>query len=199
MDITIRKLTPALADDYVRFFDHTPHDGHAPDENVGDYSCYCVGWCSNNSEGKDFSKVLNRRQWAYRYVEENILQGYLAYRGDEVVGWCNANTKSDCLQCDGWRLFMGYVPLDEPGVKVKSIFCFVVAPEMQRKGIATQLMERVCADAAQDGFDAVEAYSYKDESYQSSNYGGYYEMYGKHGFIVTAETKQGLVVRKKLI
>jgi ribosomal protein S18 acetylase RimI-like enzyme len=196
MEITIRKLTPALADDYVRFFDRTPHDNNAPDENVEDYSCYCVCWCSDDYEGKDFSKAQNRRQWAYRYVEENILQGYLAYSGDEVVGWCNANTKSDCLQCCSWRRFMGYVPLDEPGVKVKSIFCFVIAPEMQRKGIATQLMERVCADAAQDGFDFVEAYPDKEAS--QPNFGGYYEMYGKHGFIVTTETEQRLVVRKSL-
>jgi ribosomal protein S18 acetylase RimI-like enzyme len=91
---------------------------------------------------------------------------------------------------------MGYVPLDEPGVKVKSIFCFVVAPEMQRKGIAKQLMERVCVDAAQDGFGAVEAYPDKEAS--QSNFGGYYEMYKKHGFVVTIETKHGLVVRKSL-
>ncbi len=29
-------------------------------------------------------------------------------------------------------------------LKEKSVFCFVIAPEMKRKGIATLLLERVC-------------------------------------------------------
>lgn len=76
---------------------------------------------------------------------------------------------------------MGYVPLDDvsAGLKVKSIFCFVIAPEMRRKGIATLLLERVCQDAAEEGFDLVEAYPYKSSSWQSSDFGGYLEMYQK--------------------
>ena len=93
---------------------------------------------------------------------------------------------------------MGYVPLDEPGVKVNSIFCYVVAPKMQRKGVATRLMERVCEDATQDSFDFVEAYPHKESSYQSSNFGGYSAMYEKNGFYVYAQAGQNLVMRKKL-
>lgn len=120
--------------------------------------------------------------------------------GDAVVGWCNAKTKSDCLKCASWRRFMAYVPLEESntGLKVKSIFCFVIAPEMKRQGVATLLLERVCKDAAQDGFDFVEAYPYKESSYQSSDFGGYYEMYKKVGFFVSLETEQGLIMRKQL-
>jgi len=95
---------------------------------------------------------------------------------------------------------MDYVPLGQSntGIKVKSIFCFVIAPEMKRKGIATLLLERVCKDAVQDGFDFVEAYPYKESSYQSSDFGGHFEMYKKSGFNVSFETEQGLVMRKQL-
>ncbi len=95
---------------------------------------------------------------------------------------------------------MDYVPIEESntGIKVKSIFCFVIAPEMKRKGIATLLLERVCKDAVQDGFDFVEAYPYKESSYQSSDFGGHFEMYKKSGFHVSFETEQGLVMRKQL-
>ena len=198
MDITIRKLTPELTDDYVRFFDITPHDNHGDNDSVGEYSCYCVCWCNDDYEGKDLSTAEKRRKCAFQYVKNNNIQGYLAYSGDAVVGWCNANTKSDCLKCYSWRQFMGYVTLDEPGIKVKSIFCFVIAPEMKRKGIATRLMERVCEDATRDGFDFVEVYPYKESSYQSSNFGGYLEMYKKNGFDVSAEAGQGLIMRKQL-
>lgn len=59
---------------------------------------------------------------------------------------------------------------------MKSIFCFVIAPEARRKGIATLLLERVCKDATKDGFDFVESYPYKESIYRSSDFGGYIEM-----------------------
>ena len=195
MTILIRKLIPDLAEDYVRFFDTTPHD-----DNVDEHKCYCVCWCNDDCEGKDFSTANKRRNYALQYVRGENIQGYLAYNGDSVVGWCNANTKSDCLKCASWRRFMGYVPLEESnmGIKVKSIFCFVIGPELKRKGIATQLLERVCEDAIQDGFDIVEAYPYQESSYQSSDFGGHFEMYEKSGFHVSVETKHGLVMRRQL-
>jgi GNAT superfamily N-acetyltransferase len=196
MDIEIRKLTPSLAEDYVHFFDITSHDN-----NVEEHKCYCVCWCNDDYKNKDLSTAENRRMCALEYVKGNNIQGYLAYSDDEVVGWCNANTKSDCLKCASWRRVMAYVPLEksDTGLKVKSIFCFVIAPEMKRQGIATLLLERVCKDAAWQGFDVVEAYPYKESSYQSSNFGGHYEMYQKAGFHVSIETDQGLVMRKQLI
>lgn len=195
MDIEIRKLMPDLAEDYVRFFDTTAHD-----DNVDEHKCYCVCWCNDDYEGKDFSTAEKRRKCALQYVKGHNIQGYLAYSGDAVVGWCNANTKSDCLKCASWRRFMDFVPLKESNteIKVKSIFCYVIAPEMKRKGVATQLLERVCKDAFQDGFDIVEVYPYKESSYQSSDFGGRFEMYKKSGFYVSLETEQGLVMRKQL-
>jgi GNAT superfamily N-acetyltransferase len=195
MEIEIRQLTPDLAEDYVQFFTATPHDQH-----VDEHKCYCVCWCNDDYEGKDFSTAEKRSQLALQYVRQKHIQGYLAYHGDKIVGWCNANTKLDCLKCVGWQRMMSDVPLEEPGadIKVKSIFCFMIAPEMQRQGIATLLLARVCQDAAQDGFDFVEAYPYKNLDHQSSDFGGYAGMYEKNGFTVSAETEHGLVMRKQL-
>jgi len=198
MDIGIRKLTPDLAEDYVRFFDATPHD-----DGTDETKCYCVCWCNDDCEGKDFSSAEKRRELAFQYVRENILQGYLAYCGDKIVGWCNANTKADCLKCGGWRWFMGDMPAEEPdiGKKIKSIYCFVIAPEMKRKGVATQLTERVCEDAKQDGFDFIEAYPNKEHSgtdFGGPDFKGPLEIYKRSGFEVYSETVKGLVVRKRL-
>ena len=193
MDIEIRKLTPDHAEAYARFFDTTPHD------NSDEEKCYCVCWCSGDDAGIDFSSPEKRRALAIRYVRGGSIQGYLAYHNGQIVGWCNANARADCLQCASWRRFMAYVPLEESGdVKVKSIFCFVIAPEMQRKGIATQLLERACQDAAREGFDFVEAYPFKESGWQSSEFGGYLEMYRKSGFFVHAKARQGLVMRRAL-
>lgn len=195
MEIEIRKLSPELAEDYVRFFDITPHD-----DNVEEHKCYCVCWSSEDYKGKDFSTAAERRKYAYRYIRSNNLQGYLAYSEGSVVGWCNANTKADCLKCASWRRFMDYVPLEgrTADSKVKSLFCFMIAPDMKRKGIATMLLERVCQDAARDDFDFVEVYPYKESSYQSSDFGGHFEMYRKNGFYISSESEKGLVMRKQL-
>lgn len=95
---------------------------------------------------------------------------------------------------------MGDVPLEEPdaGIKAKSVFCFVIAPEMKRKGIATMLLERACEDALQDGFDIIEAYPHIKHSYPSSDFGGYSQMYEKNGFHVSLKTKKTQVMRKVL-
>ena len=193
MNIEIRKLVPDLAEDYVRFFDRTPHS-----DNIDDHKCYCVCWCNDDSEGKDFSLAEKRRDYALQYVKGNNIQGYLAYCDGEVVGWCNANTKADCPNCYSWRRFMGSVPTEPstPEVKGKSIFCFAIAPRMRRQGVAKQLLERVCQDAAQDGFDFVEAYPNKAFIDQTEDFMGPVELYSKSGFVVCHETEQRYVMRK---
>lgn len=195
MNITIKRLTPDLAEDYVHFFDETPHDQY-----VDEHKCYCVCWCNDDYEGKDFSSAAKRRMTAFQYVKNDNIHGYLAYHDGKVVGWCNANTKSECLKCASWRRSMDYVPLDDivSGVKVKSVFCFTIAPDMQRKGIATILLERVCEDAAKDGFVFVEAYPAYAHGWQSSDFGGHVNMFERSGFVVISEPKQGLVMRKTL-
>jgi GNAT superfamily N-acetyltransferase len=93
---------------------------------------------------------------------------------------------------------MGAVPTEEPaaGAKVKSIFCFAIAPKMKRQGIARQLLERVCQDAAQDGFDVVEAYPNK-QFIDEPRIHGACRTVPESGFFVHYETEQKLVGEKK--
>ena len=191
MQISIRKLTPELAQDYVRFFDETPHD-----QNVPEHKCYCVCWISANSDHFDCSTVDKRRIAAVKLINEGYLKGYLAYAGDRVVGWCNANTKSECTNCVSWRYFLKEVPLD--CTHSKSVFCFVIAPEMQRKGIATKLLEYVIADAKADGYTHVEAYPNKHFTSIAADFMGPAVMYSKLGFIQSSETTEKLIMRKTL-
>jgi len=187
MDIEIRKLTPDLAEDYARFFDVTPHN----DEGKG-IKCYCVLWRSGGFSGAGgdhwFPTEEERREKAIQFVRDGYIRGYLAYRGDEIVGWCNAN--ADCR--GGVDHLRNYWPIDEyrADIRIKSIFCFAIAPEMQRKGMATQLVERVCRDAAADGFDFVEAYVEKKSIYMA--------LYEKCGFVKYAKRKGRIVMRMAL-
>jgi len=193
MKIEIRKLTPDLAEEYAHFFDVTPHN----DEGDG-IKCYCVPWRSDDSYTGDndhwYPTEEERRERAMQFVKDGKLQGYLAYHGERIMGWCNAT--ADCRL--GVDFLRSYWPIEEyrADVKVKSIFCFVVAPDMQKKGIATQLTERVCKDAADEGFDFVEAYA--NESYSALDFRGPLTMYEKCGFKKCAEREGKVVVRKTL-
>lgn len=195
MGIEIRKLTPDLAEEYVRFFDATPHD-----TDVDENKCYCVTWRSDDSYVGNgdhwFPTREERRERALRFVKAGSLQGYLAYRGGEIVGWCNANAK--CQGCVDY--LRSYWPIGEcsADVKVMSIFCFVIAPQAQRRGVATKLLERVCLDAAADGFDYVEAYAHKEFDTVPHGFRGPLAMYEKCGFSKVAERDGRVVVRKAL-
>lgn len=183
----IKKLTPELVDDYLKFFD----------TNLNAHKCYCVCWSSADSDGEDFSTVESKRKLAQRYVVENRVQGYLAYENGKVVGWCNANTKSDCYKSLCGRMYLEPLKDDESaGMKIKSVFCFVVSPEMRRRGIAGMLLEKVCEDAGNDGFDAVEAYPIKEFINEQYDYMGPAKLYEKLGFETHLDLGDRLVVRK---
>ena len=200
MDIEIRKLTPELAEDYACFFDKTPHD-----DDVYEHKCYCVCWASaDHSAGTDFSSREKRRELAIRYINSGIIQGYLAYLDGQIVGWCNANTKSDCLKCIGWLRNMTFVNEMESSsdIKVKSIYCFTIAPDMKRKGIATKLLERVCEDAANEGYNFIEVYPNKHSDNISKGFMGPLELYKRNGFVICQDVKNQyndiFVMRKSL-
>jgi len=194
VELEIKELTPELAEDYLNFFDITPHD-----DGIDEHKCYCVCWCGMDQRAVDHSTVEKRRKAAGEYVRSGKIQGYLAYADGKAVGWCNANTKADCRFCESWLRFMREAPADEPGLKVKSVFCFVVAPEMQRKGVATRLLERVCADAEAQGFDLVEAYPKKTFIDPAQNFNGPAAMYEKAGFTVYKEINGDAVIMRKFI
>ena len=196
MNIEIRALTPDLVEDYLHFFENEAHA-----DNKDEDRCYCVCWCSDDHRGgKDFSTPEKRRDLAIQYIADGEIQGYLAYCDGQVVGWCNANTKADCVNCISWLRFMTSIKTMEssPDAKVKAVFCFVIAPSMKRKGVATRLLERVCEDATEDGFDFVEAYPNKRFIDIFSDFMGPLELYRKCGFTAHEETEHKYIMRKQL-
>ena len=112
------------------------------------------------------------------------------------MGWCNAT--ADCQK--GVDYLRTYWPIEEyhTDIKVKSVFCFVIAPEMQRKGIATQLVEHICKDAAAEGFDFVEAYTNAEFTDTANELRGPLSMYEKCGFSKSIEHEGKVVVRRSL-
>jgi len=196
MNIEIRKLTPDLADDYAHFFDTTPHNA----ANHG-RKCYCITFCRDNvyrNGGEHWYETPDERRLnGIKRVRDSDIQGYLAYCNNEVVGWCNTNTKEDCQEVMGYLRSTG-APVEECRAeeKGKFVFCFAIAPKAQRMGVATQLLEYVCNDAAADGFDFIEALTQRELT--SDGFRGLLAMYEKCGFAIYGEHEGKIVVRKIL-
>lgn len=196
MNIEIKKLTPAHVEEYIHFFDTTPHDDYNPEN-----TCYCVGWCSDDHRTMTvYPSREERKAMAAEYIKIGKIQGYLAYADGKIIGWCNANTKSECLNCGGWLFSMPKIralSVDQKE-KVKSIYCFLVAPDWKRKGIAKQLLQSVCEDAANCGFDYMEAYPQKETTDERMFFMGFVDLYKELGFYIYAETEDKFVMRKQL-
>ena len=185
MAIEIRRLSASLLEDYLFFFD-TYED------------CYCVCYCSDNHMGKDFSRQETRRSHAAQYVSSGMIKGYLAYSDNQVVGWCNANRKADCQECEGWKVMLSAVSTAKANENVLSVFCYTIAPDFRRKGIAARFLEQICNDAVEDGFDCIEAYPNKKFVDTFSDHMGPVDLYLKHGFVMHEDAGDKVVMRKHL-
>lgn len=189
MSIEITRLSPELLNDFLYYFDNAAFTDHA------DWSgCYCVEphLCDISEE---LPKGVNSkcRDYAIEFIKTGKLQGYLAYSANKVVGWCNVNDK---LNYEKIKARKELHTDEDVSRRIKSIMCFNVAVNMRGKGIATDLLNRICDDSFAENYDFVEAYPYKGEPNVFYYFSGPIDMYRKSGFAVYRELDQEFIVRK---
>jgi len=194
VDIEIKKLTAELVQDYVNFFDTTPHNPSGDGDK-----CYCITFCKDkvyHSGGKYwYPSADERRTHGIQRVKDGDIQGYLAYLDGEVVGWCNVGAKADYTEViDHMRMDGIPVPECRESDKIKFIFCFAVAPQVQRMGVATRLLEYICKDATQEGFEIIETNTY--DGFKRDGFRGTLSLYEKCGFSIYTEHDEKIVVRR---
>ena len=192
--IVIRSLTSELNADYLDFFDNRAFT----DENPNG-PCYCT---SPNQEEEQIEKMVSEfksfgvketlRRYAVEMLGKNQIHGYLAYDGDQAVGWCNAADIES---------YAGFIPAFAREItcgKTISIVCFEIAPGYRGMGIATTFIDRVCADAKAKGYVAVEGYPKLSDQRNDFDYQGPFSLYQKAGFMEVAREKGQAVMRKIL-
>lgn len=182
--------------DYIEFFDNKAFaDGS---EFTG---CYCTWYHWNEeleaecSRCSQYEQKCFKRELAKVYIQKGLMEGYLAYIENKVVGWCNANNRANYDRLSKKNrpdLWEDYTENEQ----VKSIVCFIVAPSMRGIGIAAALLKAVCEDALVDGFDYIEAYPAIGE-FNQLNYHGPFSMYEKQGFVLHKNDKE-IIARKYL-
>lgn len=193
-NITIKRLMPELKSDYLDFFDNRAFTDGNPNG-----PCYCTSPNQDEetikqmvSEFKDNGVKETVRKYAVNMLDENRIQGYLAFDEDVSIGWCNAADINS---------YQGFVPdfaRDNTCGKTMSIVCFEIAPEYRGIGIASAFIERVCADAKANGYVAVEGYAKLYAGRNDFDFQGPIRLYQKAGFEEVARQEGQIVMRKIL-
>ena len=210
-DFVIKRLSPALLEDYFDFFDNRAFADGSPF-----YPCYCNAFNMSRERiqreffahaeelgGGDNGWKNALRESAVRMVQNGEVQGYLVYDNNLAIGWCNTNDRLNYFRVGEFDL--SNVPPDEAcgyctkKGEIKSIVCFEISPDYRGKGIATLLLNKICEDAKLDGYKFVEAYPAKNEAMQGLAFTGPKRLYDKAGFSITEEKGNMLIMRKALV
>jgi GNAT superfamily N-acetyltransferase len=194
----IRELTPALLDDYLRFFDH---DAFA--EFPWWSGCYCVFYNDPTHTGDSSPETAPaHRATAIDLIRSGQTQGLLAYVDGKPVGWCNAAPRASYRELRRFR-----VAVDDPTEPVGSTMCFIVAAPYRGQGIATALLDAACDKFRRQGLTIAEGYPntappqgpYAAETpWSAHNYHGPLSMYLNAGFTIHKQFEHFAVVRKTL-
>ncbi len=197
MDITIERLTPARAGDYLNFFDH--ERGPAFSDNPEWARCYCHYYhVAPELDWPSFTGEMNRVAMRAR-IETGEMEGYLAYALGEVVGWMNAQPYPKLRHaCARLRIEVPALPV--PLHDAAAIVCFVVAPGHRRQGLSRALLAAGLADLAERGIALVDAFPWRvDASSDATDfYHGSASMFDAAGFVPIAADERMTVMRKTL-
>ncbi len=185
--IRIKVLSPENKDDFLKFFDLD-----AFSDNPEWSFCYCQCFYEDHRQivWKEQTRERNRSV-ACRRIDDGSMQGYLAYHGEQPVGWCNAAPR---------RLLRALDEEPTPDAeKIGAIVCFLVAPQHRGKGIARALLEAACEGLAAQGLEIAEANPETEARTDAENHIGPLSLYLKAGFEVHREDDDGTVyVRRSL-
>lgn len=197
-DLRIERLTPSRGEDFLCFFDH--ERGPAFADNPEWATCYCHYYQVPPAlKWSDFDGPANRTAMAARIATAEM-EGYLAYTGDEVVGWMNAQPYSK-LRYACARMRIADPPLTVAPHEAAAIVCFVIAPAHRRQGVARALLAAGLTNLAARGIALVDAFPWNvgpDDRKATDHYHGTLSMFTDAGFVPIATHENVTVVRKTL-
>ena len=196
--LTIERLTPARADDYLRFFDH--ESGPAFADNAEWATCYCHYYeVPPALKWGDFDGPANRLAMTAR-IATGEMEGYLAYADGDIAGWMNAQPYAKLRHACA-RMRIAAPPLPVPAHDAAAIVCFVIAPARRRQGVARALLASGTEDLEARGFALVDAFPWNaapDATKATDHYHGTLAMFMQAGFVPVAAHENVTVVRKTL-
>ena len=114
--------------------------------------CWCMFWRISRKQF-EAQKGAGNRQALKKIVNANRRPGILAYRGQEVIGWCAVAPRTEYVALERSRILK---PVDDQ--PVWSISCLFVKKPYRRQGISTKLLRAAADFAIRRGAKIVEGY-----------------------------------------
>jgi GNAT superfamily N-acetyltransferase len=162
----IRALDEATRDDFFKL--HSPANGGG---------CYCVAWYVSSFEGWE-----KRTPAQNRLLRENVLHhggadGYLAYVGEQPVGWCQVQEASRLPGL--WKKVSEYVP-----ECAFAISCFFIAKAWRGRRVSEALLAYAIDDLRRKNADVLVAFPRGDRACRNEDelWMGPYRLFEKAGF-----------------
>lgn len=181
--VEIKALETEDLHGFLDFFDHRAF-ANDPDWD----GCYCQTYLNSQPEwdGESDPKPI-LRQSACDNISDGKMQGYLAYEGDKVVGWCAAGESN----------LFNHPDAED---RLARVICFVVDENFRGQGVANQLLEFAIRDLKVKGFAEIEARPAQAKDRSKENYRGPWALFEKHGFLKYRDlgAEFGWLVRKNL-
>ncbi len=172
MDLTVHALDPSRLPHFMDLFDY-----RAFSDNPDWAGCYCVfNYFGDSDDSWESRTAAENRATAADMISKGTMNGYLAYDGDQPIGWCNAGAK------EAYKRFDGLFPSPDNSIRICAVTCFVITPEYRRMGVARALLDYAAIDLAAQGFDIFEAYPSLSAESCAAHYHGYPAMYKAAGF-----------------
>lgn len=177
MAIEIKPLSPEMAEIFTEYtqsldFHHAPHWQFC---NCQYYhvKCETEEWRARSSE---MNQLL-----AQQNIRDGVMHGFMAFDGDQPVGWINAN------DWENYALLQDDEDFKNLEGKTGMVLCFLIHPEYRRQGLARKLLATAVADFREKGFDRVIGLPFIWSNHPERQYHGVPGMYEELGFVKVAE------------
>lgn len=176
MNLNVKALQPEQGQAFIDFFSNLSFE-HVPHWST----CYCRFYHTDCSaeQWQNRSGAVNSKE-AVEKIKNGEMKGYLAYDGDKIIGWLNANDARSYL-----RLKEEMKPVIQDK-KAGCSICYVIDQDYRRQGVATALLEYAIKDFKKQGYDGMLAIPLENPKDEKNNpaalYRGAVSMYEKQGF-----------------
>jgi GNAT superfamily N-acetyltransferase len=168
----VKPLDSQLATTFTEYIGNLDF-GHAPHWST----CFCRFYhtsCSGE-EWRNRSGEENRLE-AIEEIKNGNMKGYLAFDGEQCIGWCNANDTRQFVRLENeLKSVIG----DQ---KVGCVICYVIHPNYRKQGIARLMLKQAIEDFKAEGFDGVLALPVDVKDDPEKLYRGTINMYKDQGF-----------------
>ena len=189
MSVIIKALKPELIDDFFFFFDKV-----AFTDNPDWAKCYCHFYhFEGTPEHFQETTAEQNRNASKNMILSNNMHGFLAYKDEKPIAWCNVNMKEKFSQS-----MLGERIVNASDGKIASIVCFLVAPGYRRQGLARSLLQAACSEYKSIKSTIIEAYPRKGDQTEAMHYHGPLSLYISEGFSIHEEFEDFYIVRKVL-